>query len=122
VLLPGAFYALRETRLPPIDALRAHGVPMAVASDLNPGTAPLRSLRLAANMACTLFRLTPSEALRGISVHAAHALGLHDRGRLAAGQRADLVLWNAETPAELAYWIGGNLVECVFVAGSPVTG
>jgi imidazolonepropionase len=121
VLLPGAFYALRETKLPPIDLLREHGVPMAVATDLNPGTAPLRSLRLAASMACTLFRLTPAEALRGMTVNAARALGLEDRGTLEPGQRADLVLWNTQTPPELAYWIGGHLVEHVFVAGKPVT-
>jgi imidazolonepropionase len=117
VLLPGAFYALRETRLPPIDALRAHGVPMAVATDCNPGTSPLLSLRLAANMGCTLFRLTPEEALRGITVNAARALGLADRGRLVAGQRADLAIWNARQPAELCYWIGGGLVRDVWIAG-----
>ncbi|RAP59162.1 imidazolonepropionase [Oleiagrimonas sp. MCCC 1A03011] len=117
VLLPGAFYALRETKLPPIDALREHNVPMAVATDLNPGTAPLRSLRLAANMACTLFRLTPLEALRGTTVHAAQALGLHDRGVLRNGARADMVLWHARHPAELSYWIGGSLADRIFVAG-----
>ena len=121
VLLPGAFYALRETQLPPIDTLRKHRVPMAVATDLNPGTAPLRSLRLAASMACTLFRLTPNEVLRGITANAARALGLDDRGTLAIGQRADLVLWNAQGPAELAYWIGGELVDRVLVAGKPAT-
>ncbi len=117
VLLPGAFYALRETQLPPVAALREHGVPMAVATDLNPGTAPLRSLRMAAGMACTLFRLTPREALRGVSVNAARALGLDDRGSLAVGKRADLVLWRARAPAELVYWIGGALVDRVFVGG-----
>ncbi|SEI39041.1 imidazolonepropionase [Frateuria terrea] len=117
VLLPGAFYALRETRLPPIDALREHGVPMAIATDCNPGTSPLLSLRLAANMACTLFRLTPEEALRGITLHAARALGLADRGTLAVGQRADLVAWNAEKPAELCYWIGGELAREVWIDG-----
>ena len=106
VLLPGSFYALRETRVPPVDAMRQHGVAMAVATDLNPGTSPLRSLRLAVSMACTLFRLTPEEALRGATVNAARALGLSDRGRLATGQRADLVAWNIREPAELAYWIG----------------
>lgn len=121
VLLPGAFYALRETRRPPIDALRRHGVPMAVATDLNPGSAPVRSLRLAANMACTLFRLTPDEALRGITAHAARALGLADRGTLVPGQRADLVLWKVRTPAELVYWIGGDLVQQVYAGGRPVT-
>ncbi len=117
VLLPGAFYALRETRLPPIDALRAQRVPMAVASDCNPGTSPLLSLRLAAGMACTLFRLTPEEALRGVTVHAARALGLADRGTLAPGQRADLVAWNVRAPAELCYWIGGELVREVWIGG-----
>jgi imidazolonepropionase len=117
VLLPGAFYALRETRLPPIDAFREHGVPMAIATDLNPGTSPLLSLRLAINMACTLFRLTPLEALRGATVHAARALGLADRGQLVAGQRADFVLWPLQHPAELAYWIGGPGPARVYAAG-----
>ncbi|MCX7514812.1 imidazolonepropionase [Frateuria sp. STR12] len=117
VLLPGAFYALRETRLPPIDALRTHGVPMAIATDCNPGTSPLLSLRLAANMACTLFRLTPEEALRGITLNAARALGLTDRGTLATGQRADLVIWNARGPAELCYWIGGDLLQAAWIGG-----
>jgi imidazolonepropionase len=121
VLLPGAFYALRETRLPPIDALRRHGVPMAVATDCNPGTSPLLSLRLAAGMACTLFRLTPEEALRGVTVNAARALGLDDRGSLAVGRRADLVVWNAGHPAELCYWIGGQLVREVYAAGRRVS-
>ena len=117
VLLPGSFYALRETRMPPIDALRRHAVPMAVATDLNPGTSPLRSLRLAMNMACTLFRLTPEEALRGATVNAARALGLRDRGRLVADRRAYLVVWDAREPAELAYWIGGELAARVFAGG-----
>jgi imidazolonepropionase len=118
VLLPGAFYALRETRLPPIELLRKHGIPMAIATDCNPGTSPLLSLRMAAGMACTLFRLTPEEALRGITVNAARALGLDDRGTLAVGQRADLVVWKARQPAELCYWIGGSLVQRVFMAGA----
>ena len=121
VLLPGAFYALRETKLPPIALLREHHVPMAIATDCNPGTSPLLSLRLAAGMACTLFRLTPEEALRGVTVNAALALGLHDRGTLAVGQRADLVIWNARQPAELCYWIGGNLVREVWLGGEPVS-
>jgi imidazolonepropionase len=120
VLLPGAFYALRETKRPPIDLLRQHGVPMAIATDCNPGTSPLLSLRLAAGMACTLFRLTPQEALRGITVNAARALGLHDRGTLAQGQRADLVIWNVREPAALCYWIGGALVRAVLVGGESV--
>jgi len=117
VLLPGSFYALRETRLPPVETLRARGVPMAVATDLNPGTSPLRSLRLAMSMACTLFRLTPEEALRGATVNAARALSLHDRGTLTPGQRADVTVWHARHPAELAYWIGGDLAARVFVHG-----
>jgi imidazolonepropionase len=120
VLLPGAFYALRETRLPPVAALREHGVPVAIATDCNPGTSPLLSLRLAANMACTLFRLTPEEALRGVTVNAARALGLADRGTLAVGQRADLVAWHARQPAELCYWIGGNLVRQTWIGGRPL--
>ena len=117
VLLPGAFYALRETQLPPLAALREHGVPVAIATDCNPGTSPLLSLRLAANMACTLFRLTPEEALRGVTANAACALSLADRGSLAVGQRADLVAWHARQPAELCYWMGGNLVRRVYLAG-----
>jgi imidazolonepropionase len=118
VMLPGAFYALRETRLPPIAALRAHGVAMAVATDLNPGTSPLRSLRLAMGMACTLFRMTPEEALRGATQHAARALGLQDRkGRLAPGMDADLVVWDADSPEALSYWIGGALARRVFAGG-----
>jgi imidazolonepropionase len=108
VILPGAFYTLRETQAPPIAALRAAGVPMAVATDLNPGSSPLASLTLAMNMACTLFRLTPEEALCGTTVHAARALGLGDRGRIAPGLRADLCLWDADHPAELAYRIGAT--------------
>lgn len=107
VLLPGAFYVLRETRLPPVEALRRAGVPMAVASDLNPGTSPIRSLLANLHMACTLFRLTPAEALRGATVNAARALGLNDRGRIAPGQRADLLRWDVDDLAELTYWMGG---------------
>ncbi len=107
VLLPGAFYTLREAQAPPVDALRAAGVAMAVATDLNPGSSPMASLPLALNMACTLFRLTPEEALAGATVHAARALGLADRGRIAPGLRADLAIWEADHPAELAYQIGG---------------
>jgi imidazolonepropionase len=121
VLLPGSFYALREARLPPIDALRQRGVAMAIATDLNPGTSPLRSLRLAMNMACTLFRLTPEEALRGATASAAAALGLPDRGTLAVGQRADVVVWDARHPAELAYWIGGTLASRVFAGGAEIS-
>jgi|AntAceMinimDraft_1070359.scaffolds.fasta_scaffold01686_3 imidazolonepropionase len=108
VILPGAFYTLRETQMPPIDLLRKHGVPMAVATDANPGSSPMTSPLLAMNMVSTLFRMTPQEALAGTTCHAARALGLSDRGAIAAGQRADLAVWNAEHPAELAYRIGFN--------------
>lgn len=120
VLLPGAFHVLRETRLPPLDAFRAHGVPMAVATDCNPGTAPLQSLRLAMSLACTHFRLTPEEALRGATVQGARALGLADRGSLAVGRRADFVLWNIAQPAQLSYWLGGELVAGVYAGGRRV--
>jgi imidazolonepropionase len=108
VLLPGAFYFLRETKLPPLQALRDAGVPIALASDHNPGSSPGLSLLLMLNMACTFFRMTPEEALRGVTVHGARALGLGDRGTLAAGQRADFVAWDLEHPNELAYWFGCN--------------
>ncbi len=108
VLLPGAFFELRDTHLPPIAAFRAQQVPMAISTDCNPGTSPTTSLLLMFNMACTLFRLTPEETLAGATVHAARALGLTDRGMLAPGQRADLALWNIAEPAELSYRIGGN--------------
>lgn len=117
VMLPAAFYVLRETRLPPIGAFREHGVPMAVASDVNPGTSPLLSLRQAMNMACTLFRMTPEEALRGATTNAARALGLKDRGMLEPGKRADFVVWDVDHPAELCYWIGGALARRVCVGG-----
>jgi len=120
VLLPGAFHALREERVPPIGALRARHVPMAVATDCNPGTSPVTSLVLMLNFACTLFRLTPAEALAGATKHAARALGLADRGTLAAGQRADLALWNVGEPAELAYAIGGNPCAGVVRAGAVI--
>lgn len=108
VILPGAFYTLRETAMPPIDLLRQYAVPMAVATDMNPGSSPMASLLLAMNMACTLFRMTPAEALAGATIHAARALGLTDRGTLATGQAADLAIWNCGHPAELAYRIGFN--------------
>jgi imidazolonepropionase len=106
LLLPGAYYFLRETKLPPVAALREAGVPMAIATDHNPGSSPTLSLLLMLNMACTLFRLTPEEAWRGITVHAAQALGLPDRGRVAAGQRADFVLWDAGHPRDIACRFG----------------
>lgn len=108
VILPGAFYTLRETQAPPVEAFRAHSVPMALATDCNPGSSPLASLLLAMNMGCTLFRLTPEEALAGVTLHAARALGLSDMGRIARGYRADLAIWDVEQPAELAYRIGFN--------------
>jgi imidazolonepropionase len=109
VLLPGAFYFLRETKLPPIAALRAAGVPMALATDHNPGTSPMTSLLLAMNMACTLFRLTPLEALQGVTCNAARALGIeHYVGQLKLGYAADFVLWDIQRPADLAYTIGSR--------------
>jgi imidazolonepropionase len=117
VLLPGAFHFLRETKLPPLAALREHGVPMAVSTDLNPGTSPLLSLRLAMSLACTHFRLTPAEALRGATVHAARALGLADRGRLEVGLRADFARWRVRHPSELAYWLDGELLAELVLGG-----
>lgn len=108
ILLPGAFYTLRETQMPPIDLLRAHRVPMALATDCNPGSSPLTSLLLAMNMACTLFRMTPTETLAGVTRNAALALGLSDRGTIAPGMRADLAIWDVTSPAELSYRIGYN--------------
>jgi imidazolonepropionase len=107
-ILPGAFYTIRETQAPPIQAFRDHGVPMALATDCNPGSSPLTSLLLTMNMGCTLFRMTPLEALLGVTAHAARALGCTDRGRIVPGHRADLAVWDVETPAELAYRIGFN--------------
>lgn len=117
VLLPGAYYFLRETKLPPVQALRDAGVPIAVSTDHNPGTSPNLSLLLMANMACTLFRLTPLEAVQGITVHAARALGLVDRGRLMAGKRADFVAWDLDHPNELAYGFGHNPCRRVVCGG-----
>lgn len=108
VLLPGAFYFLRETKLPPVALLREQRVPMAISTDCNPGSSPCTSLLLMLNMACTLFRLTPEEALAGVTRHAAAALGLPDRGQLATGMRADFVLWGVQRPAELSYALGAN--------------
>ncbi|WMO15758.1 imidazolonepropionase [Pseudoalteromonas piscicida] len=117
VLLPGAFYFLRETQLPPIDLLRKHKVAMALASDFNPGTAPLCSLRLMLNMACTLFRMTPEEALCGVTVNAAKALGLSDRGVLKVGTRADLALWDITHPAQLSYQFGVADLSNLWILG-----
>ena len=119
VLLPGAFYALRETRLPPLDALRENGVAMALATDCNPGSSPMSSLRLAMNMGCTLFRMTPEEALAGATRHAAKALALEeDHGTIEAGKRADLAVWDVSHPDYLSYWIGGHLLRGRITAGS----
>ena len=119
VLLPGAFYFLRETRLPPIELLRGKKVPIAISTDCNPGSSPCTSLLLMLNMACTLFRLTPEEALAGVTRVAAQALGLPDRGVLAAGKRADFVLWDVQRPAQLAYAIGANPRRQTVFKGQP---
>jgi imidazolonepropionase len=108
VLLPGAFYTLRETKVPPVQGLRDARVPIALATDCNPGTSPLTSILLTMNLGATLFRLTPAECLAGVTRNAARALGLGDRGNLAAGQRADLAIWDIASPAELSYRIGFN--------------
>jgi imidazolonepropionase len=109
VLLPGSFYFLRETKLPPIDVLRRHGVPIALATDHNPGSSPVSSPLAILNLGCTLFRLTPEEALAGMTRHAARALGLQtSHGTLEPGKNADLALWDIGAPAELAYALGAN--------------
>jgi imidazolonepropionase len=118
VLLPGAFYFLRDSKLPPIDLMRRHKVPIAIASDCNPGSSPAVSLLLMLNMACTLFRLTPEEALAGVTRNAARALGLDDRGTLEAGKVADFVVWDISHPAELSYWMGANPARSVVRAGA----
>jgi len=117
-LLPGAFYFLRETQLPPIELLRQHNVPMSLATDFNPGTSPIASLTMMMNMGCTLFRLTPEEALRGVTCHAARALGLQDsRGQIRVGYDADLAIWNIEHPAQLAYEVGTPRLHSRIVNG-----
>jgi len=121
VLLPGAFYFLREKQLPPLGALRRHGVPIAIATDHNPGSSPLVSPLLAINMACTLFRLTPEEALAGMTRNGARALGMQaTHGTLEVGKSADLALWDIESPAELAYVAGANPNAGVVHNGAPV--
>ena len=121
VLLPGAFYFLRETKLPPIDALRAAKVPIAIATDSNPGSSPVLSILLMLNMACTLFRMTPEEALAGVTRNGAKALGLgQDLGTLRVGKRADFVLWDVDQPAELSYRLGGNPCAGVVRGGKVV--
>ena len=118
VLLPGAFYLLRETRKPPVELLRQHQVPMAVSTDCNPGTSPVLSLRLMANLACTLFGLTVEEALAGITLNAAKALGCADRlGSLEVGKQADFLIWQINEPAELVYWLGGILPHQTVING-----
>ena len=122
VLLPGAFYVLRETKLPPIESFRANGVPIALATDSNPGSAPVTSLLLMLSMGCTFFRLTPEEALAGVTRHAAKALGLQDsHGTLEVGKVADLCVWDIETPAELAYRVGYNPLVFALKAGVPIS-
>ena len=121
VLLPGAFYFLRETKLPPLDLLRRYEVPIALATDANPGSAPTTSLLLMLNLACTLLRMTVTEALAGVTRHGALALGqAHRHGALEAGRQADFVVWDIETAAELAYWFGRNPCRCV-VRGGRIT-
>ncbi|MDA9770587.1 imidazolonepropionase [Emcibacteraceae bacterium] len=117
VLLPGAYYTLRDSKCPPIDLLRKHKVPMAVATDCNPGSSPVLSLKLMINMASTIFQLTPEEAIAGVTRNAAKALGLRDRGIIKEGMLADLVRWDIEHPAELAYYVGGNQVKSVIKNG-----
>ena len=124
VMLPGAFYYLRETQKPPIEALRAAHVPIAVATDLNPGSSPVHSILSTLNMACVLFELTPAEALAGVTRNAARALGLSDRGEIAVGKKADLALWDVERPGELAYPLGFNPLAGVLRQGEwvvPIT-
>lgn len=120
VLLPGAFFTLRETQAPPVEALRATGVPIAVATDLNPGTSPVCSLLAAMHLATSAFGLTPAECLAGSTREAARALGLlHDRGTLEVGKRADLVAWDIEHPAELSYWLGRHRPVARWIEGTP---
>lgn len=117
VLLPGAFLTLGETQLPPLEALRANGVPVAVATDCNPGTSPVCSIRTAMTLASSVFRLTPEECLAGVTCNAARALGLEDRGTIEVGKRADLATWEIGHPQELSYWLGSNELTALYVAG-----
>jgi len=117
VLLPGAFLTLGETQLPPLEALRANGVPVAVATDCNPGTSPVCSIRTAMTLASSVFRLTPEECLAGVTCNAARALGLEDRGTIEVGKRADLATWEIGHPQELSYWLGSNGLTALYVAG-----
>ncbi|WP_434277812.1 imidazolonepropionase [Acinetobacter sp. CE-15] len=121
VLLPGAFYFLRETKYPPLDSLQQHGVRIALSSDLNPGTSPALSLRLMLNMGSTLFRLTPEQALAGVTTHAAYALGLQDtHGTLEQGKVADFIAWDIEHPSEIVYWLGGDLSKRIIQHGKEI--
>lgn len=121
VLLPGAFYFLRETQLPPLESLHKHGVRIALSSDLNPGTSPALSLRLMMNMGSTLFRLTPEQTLAGVTLHAAHALGLQDsHGSLEVGKVADFIAWEIEHPSEIVYWLGGDLPKRIIQHGNEI--
>ncbi|WP_420002215.1 imidazolonepropionase [Acinetobacter sp. LF10] len=121
VLLPGAFYFLRETKYPPLDSLHQHGVRIALSSDLNPGTSPALSLRLMMNMGSTLFRLTPEQTLAGVTIHAAHALGLQDsHGSLEVGKVADFIAWEIEHPSEIVYWLGGDLPKRIIQHGNEI--
>lgn len=122
VLLPGAFYYLREKQMPPVDSLRRAGVPIAIATDLNPGSSPVHSILTTMNMACVLFGLTPMEVLQGVTVNAAKALGLSDRGLLDQGMKADIALWDAERPGDLAYPLGFNPLSAVIRNGDVVRG
>jgi imidazolonepropionase len=121
VLLPGAYLVLRETRPPPVQRLRELKVPIAIATDCNPGTSPVCSIRATMMLAGTLFRLTPEECLAGVTREAARALGLTDRGTLAPGKRADIAIWNVGHPRELSYWLGLNELEDLLIGGEPLT-
>ncbi|OTG81728.1 imidazolonepropionase [Acinetobacter sp. ANC 4648] len=122
VLLPGAFYFLRETKIPLIDTLKQHQVRIALSTDLNPGTSPVLSLRLMLNMGSTLFRLTPEETLAGVTIHAAHALGLQDsHGSVEQGKVADFIAWDIEHPSELTYWLGGDLSKRIIYQGQEIS-
>ena len=119
VLLPGAYLTLNETQLPPMKALRENDVPVAIATDLNPGTSPLASMTGAMALASRLFGMTPLECLRGATCHAARALGLDDRGTLEVGLRADLAVWDLSHPRDLTYWMGTSPLDALYVEGRP---
>ena len=122
VLLPGAFYFLRETKYPPLDSLHQQGVRIALSSDLNPGTSPALSLRLMMNMGSTLFRLTPEQTLAAVTIHAAYALGLQDtHGSLEQGKVADFIAWDIEHPSEIVYWLGGDLPKRIIQHGTEIS-